>query len=231
MYLLEGVVPAAAEDCNSLFMQEGHDFEVTLIWLGLNTVFALLIALEPFVQAQVLAEFIEAFHFNLFLIRYVITAIHSGLEQPLKISQRQELPHTVASHLLGIAHHRRHVTTTLSTRYRFAFLMFKVAFIWIIRDMGKLAPREAGKPRAWFTQRLGTSGSNVFPSLLKMDLTTFILSFAGSLLILVSPPALTSSASSSGTYLPPQEWDVVIWKVLCQKHRAKAEPQPLRAVL
>lgn len=51
MYLLEGAVSAAAEDCHSLFMQEGNDFEVTLIWLGLNTVFALLMALEPFVQA------------------------------------------------------------------------------------------------------------------------------------------------------------------------------------
>lgn len=94
---------------------------------------------------------------------------------------------------------------SFNTLYRFAFLMFKVAFIQISRDMGKLAPlcwlAWAGKPRAWFTQRLGTFGSSVFPSLLKVDLTAFVLSFAGSLLQ-VSPPALTSSAGSSGAPLP-----------------------------
>lgn len=61
-----------------------------------------------------LAQLAKAFHFHLIFLQDVISAIHSALELPLKISQRQQLPHTVASHLLGIAHHRRHVTT-LST--------------------------------------------------------------------------------------------------------------------
>lgn len=53
----------------------------------------------------------------------------SSLELPLKITQKQQLPCTVASHLLGIAHHRRHHNNSFNTLRRCASLVFKVALI------------------------------------------------------------------------------------------------------
>lgn len=130
--------------CHSLLMQEVHDFEMTLTsWLGPHTVFASLKALEPFVQAQwvcpgtVRQSFPLPFNFSSRCNYCNALRLGATLED-------QSEP-TAATHCgFPLARNCSPQATchnnSFNTLYRFAFLMFKVALIWIRRDMGKLAP-------------------------------------------------------------------------------------------
>lgn len=130
--------------CHSLLMQEVHDFEMTLTsWLGPHTVFASLKALEPFVQAQwvcpgtVRQSFPLPFNFSSRCNYCNALGLGATLED-------QSEP-TAATHCgFPLARNCSPQATchnnSFNTLYRFAFLMFKVALIWIRRDMGKLAP-------------------------------------------------------------------------------------------